>query len=77
MRFDFNKKIINPKKEIIRIFEKQLVSDVPVAISLSVDSNLIFSIMNKKIEINLKLTQLDFDGKNIDADVAKHQLTSS
>ena len=51
LRFDFNKKIINPKKEIIRIFEKQLVSDVPVAISLSggVDSNLIFSIMNKKI----------------------------
>ena len=74
LRFDFNKKLINPKKEIIRIFEKQLVSDVPVAISLSggVDSNLIFSIMNKKIGNKFKTYSVRFeDGTNVDADVAK------
>ena len=75
LKFDFSRKILNPKNEIKRIFEKQLVSDVPVAISLSggVDSNLIFSIMKESIEKKFKTYSVKFDdGKNIDANVAKH-----
>ena len=75
LKFDFSKKILNPKDEIKRIFEKQLVSDVPVAISLSggVDSNLIFSIMKEKIGNKFKTYSVKFeDGKNIDANVAQY-----
>jgi len=75
LNFDFSKKILNPKDEIKRIFEKQLVSDVPVAISLSggVDSNLIFSIMKEKIGNKFKTYSVKFeDGKNIDANVAQY-----
>ena len=52
-----------------------MVSDVPVAISLSggVDSNLIFSIMKEKIGNKFKTYSVKFeDGKNIDANVAQY-----
>jgi asparagine synthase (glutamine-hydrolysing) len=54
--------------------EKQFISDVPVALSLSggVDSNVIFSIMRKKIAANLYTFYFkDYDKFNEDYKVAK------
>ena len=68
------RQFFEPCEPVKPVGEKQLVSDVPVAISLSggVDSNLIFSIMNKKIGNKFKTYSVRFeDGTNIDADVAK------
>ena len=74
LSFNFDSKINNPKSEIERIFSKQFVSDVPVALSLSggVDSNLIFSIMNNNLDKSFKTYSVSFEnGSNFDADTAE------
>ena len=74
LEFNFSKTIFNPKSEIKRIFSKQFISDVPVALSLSggVDSNLIFSIMKENLNTKFKTYSVTFDdGSNYDAKIAK------
>ena len=75
LNFNFAYNVTNPKTEIERIFSKQFVSDVPVALSLSggVDSNLIFSIMSKKLNKKFKTYSVGFkNGSNFDADTAEN-----
>ena len=75
LNFNFVYNVTNPKTEIERIFSKQFVSDVPVALSLSggVDSNLIFSIMSKKLNKKFKTYSVGFkNGSNFDADTAEN-----
>ena len=67
---------INIKKDIENIFSNQLISDVPVAVSLSggVDSNLLFNEMYKKLGNNFTSYSVNFKKSkkyNVDHDVAK------
>lgn len=66
----------NIKKDIENIFSNQLISDVPVAVSLSggVDSNLLFNEMYKKLGNNFTSYSVNFKKSkkyNVDHDVAK------
>ena len=56
----------NIKNEIQEIFSDQLISDVPVALSLSggIDSNLLLSVMLKKLDNNFTSYSVNFKDSN-------------
>ena len=66
----------NFKKDIKEIFSKQFIADVPVALSLSggIDSNLILSVMLKKLGKNFTAYSVNFKNSqkySLDYEVAK------
>ena len=79
LKFDFSNKIKKDKsikQTISETIEKQLVSDVPISLSLSggVDSNIVYSIMRKNLGTKFKIYSFKFQDHekfNEDFNVAK------
>ena len=74
LEFSFERKIFDISN-LEKIINKQFISDVPVALSLSggVDSNLILNFLNKKVNKfkTYSIRFKNFEKSNHDADIAK------